>query len=879
MKLPPRLLVLDGNSLLFRAFYATYFGDPSKIMRTKDGRPTNALFAFANMLAKLLSSMNEGDSIFLAFDADAKTFRKEEFEDYKANRKPAPEELILQFDPARDLVKALGIPYLEMHGFEADDLAGTAAKMAEQKGYKVEVYTSDKDYLQLVSPWITVNLLKKGLSDMVEVTPESMVELFGFPPKSIIDFKGLRGDPSDNLPGIPGVGDKRATDLLKEYGDFDSIIDAAKNGKIKGKLGENLIAGEKMGRLCYELATMKTDVELPFTVEDFVYLGYSRKEVNDFAMLFELRQFPTRLPKRFERGEGFQRNRPLPELVRIESIKGLDLGNEIGLAFDLDETSYHDAPLLGIGIANKKERYYLRIEEAKKDAKLLALLKDPNIKKCVYDGKKILVGAKRYGIEIQGIDFDLMLAGYLLDSDAGSNPRDLLSIFGETVPEENEPEGYELIIGDEGDKTAALAYHALRLKEEALRQLKAQGQDKLYQEVELPLSFVLADMEIEGFPLDANLLSEIGEGFRKKKEALELELSSLAGHPFNPSSPKQVASLLYDELKLKGPRSRSTSVDILESLAAEHEIPAKILEYRKYAKLVGTYIDGLLPHCKEDGKIHTSFNQALTSTGRLSSSNPNLQNISTRDIESKEIKKAFHYPNSEYQILSLDYAQIELRLLASLSGCKAYQEIFASGRDLHSETARKIFDLPMDQEVPSLLRRRAKAINFAIVYGTTAFGLADQIGASPKEASGIIASFYRAYPEIQSYLERMTEEGTEKGYVSTMLGRRRNLPDLKDPNYMKREAAKRMAMNAPVQGSAADLIKVAMIKVDRFLKEGHYQSKMVLQIHDELLFKLSKDEEEVLLPKLKEIMDTALPLDVPLSVEGSVGDSWFNAKD
>ena len=386
-------------------------------------------------------------------------------------------------------------------------------------------------------------------------------------------------------------------------------------------------------------------------------------------------------------------------------------------------------------------------------------------------------------------------------------------------------------------------------------------------------------MEIEGFPLDPDELSRIGAGFRAKRDALESEIFAMAGHPFNIASPKQVASVLYDELGLKGPKNRSTSVEELRFLSSSHPLVGKILEYRKYAKLVGTYIDGLLPHRQKDGKIHTCFNQAQTTTGRLSSSNPNLQNISTRDEESKEIRKAFHYADPSKKILSLDYSQIELRVLASLSHCQSYIDVFRSGRDVHSETARKIFGVPEGEEVPHELRRKAKAINFAIIYGTTAFGLAEQMGGTPQEASKVIASFYAAYPEIGDYLSATLEEGEKKGYVTTMLGRRRYLPELKDANYVKREAAKRAALNAPVQGSAADLIKMAMIRVDRVLKDGHFKSKMVLQIHDESLFCLEKDEEERLVPLLRSAMENAVPLSVPLTVEGESGDSWFDAKD
>ena len=868
------MLVIDGNSLLFRAFYATYYGDPSSIMRTSAGIPSNAIFAFSNMLAKLLNSLEEGGSLFLAFDTDSQTFRKEEFASYKANRKPAPEELCAQFGPARELVKALGIPFHEQHGIEADDLAGTVSRLAENAGYRVDVYTSDKDYLQLVTDRVTVHLLKKGLSDLEEVTPSSMVEHYGFSPRQIIDYKGLRGDSSDNLPGIPGIGEKTATKLIQTYGSFDAIIDAAKAGTIKGKLGENIVKNEEIGRLCHSLATMKLDCALPFGLDDLVYRGYDAGKVSHFASEFELKTLLSRLPKRF-RYAGDAGQVVLPPLQKIRTLEGIALPAKVGLSLDLEENVYNEAEVQGIGIATKEARYYLDRDALRSDAALKRMLEDPTIEKTVYDGKKIRVGLSRLGIDFQGITFDLLLAGYLLDSSLTGNASILFSSFGVSLPEK---EGGLLAEGNP-EETSAEAFYAYVLEKEARNKLETCGATSLLSDLEIPLSIILADMEIEGFPLDPDELSRIGAGFRAKRDALESEIFAMAGHPFNIASPKQVASVLYDELGLKGPKNRSTSVEELRFLSSSHPLVGKILEYRKYAKLVGTYIDGLLPHRQKDGKIHTCFNQAQTTTGRLSSSNPNLQNISTRDEESKEIRKAFHYADPSKKILSLDYSQIELRVLASLSHCQSYIDVFRSGRDVHSETARKIFGVPEGEEVPHELRRKAKAINFAIIYGTTAFGLAEQMGGTPQEASKVIASFYAAYPEIGDYLSATLEEGEKKGYVTTMLGRRRYLPELKDANYVKREAAKRAALNAPVQGSAADLIKMAMIRVDRVLKDGHFKSKMVLQIHDELLFCLEKDEEERLVPLLRSAMENAVPLSVPLTVEGESGDSWFDAKD
>lgn len=871
-----KLIVIDGNSLLFRAFFATSYGDTSSIMRTKDGTPTNAIFAFANMVGKIMSSFQGGESLFIGFDTDSQTFRKEEFEGYKANRKPAPPELIPQFPISREFLDALNVVHYECHGVEADDICGTIAKLASQEGYEVTVYTSDKDYLQLVDDAITVNLIRKGLSDINPITPASMVEQFGFTPKQIIDYKGLRGDSSDNLPGIPGVGEKGAVKLISEFGDFEAIIQAAKDGKIKGKLGENIVANEALGRQSYSLATMKLDVPLPFGLEDLLYQGYSFDAISEFCKKYELRQFLSRLPASLK-ANGSSAEPPVAETV--SSLEGKELPNAIGFAFDFDGMSYQEEAPLGVAFATGKVTYYLSYEDFLKDEKAKAVLEDASIKKYVYDAKMITVVLKKENIKVQGIAFDLLLSAYLLDSSLTGDKRLAYAVFGADISPKEESSGLSLFSSGHPESTGRMAHFALSVYPKAIAQMKNENCLSLYEEIEFPLTFVLADMESEGFPLDKASLEEIGKDYRQKRDEAERQIVAIAGHPINPASPKQVGELLFNELGLGNGKNTSTSVDVLKSLEPLHPVVSKILEYRKYAKLVGTYIDGLLPHIQGDGKIHTCFNQAQTTTGRLSSSSPNLQNISTRDEESRLIRKAFFYPDGNTKILSLDYSQIELRILSAMSSCQTYIDVFNAGHDVHSETARAIFGLAPSEEVPHDLRRRAKAVNFAIIYGTTPFGLADQIGTTPTEASRIIRSFYAAYPEIDRFLAEIIKEAEAKGYVETMFGRRRYFREINDPNYAKREAARRAALNAPVQGSAADLIKIAMLKVAAFLRENTCKTRMVLQIHDELLFALDPSEEATIVPKIKEIMESAISLPVKLQVEGSAGSSWYEAKD
>ena len=865
------LYVIDGNSLLFRAYYATSYGGSETIMRTSTGIPTNAIFAFSNMITKIIASFSGGESIFVGFDSDSHTFRKEEFEEYKANRKPAPEDLVKQFPISRELLDVLGVTHYEEHGVEADDLCGTIALAAAKEGYDVDVYTSDKDYLQLVSDKVTVNLLKTGLSNMNPITPEEMVKQFGFTPKQIIDFKGLRGDSSDNLPGIKGIGDKGATELIKTYGSFDAIIAAAKSGLIKGKQKDKIIEGEAMGRKCYELATIKTDCPLPFKLSDLVYEGYESKKAEAFAGKYELKSFLSRLPSSYKKGEATLQ---FPSVKKVNSLSSVALGKRIGLALDMGGSSYHEDPCYGFALSDGKDSYYIESEEARKDPSFRELLLSEDVEKNVYDSKEAKVVLNKMGLGIRNVSFDFLLACYLIDSSSCASPEQCVALLGAKLPEES----LSLFSSGSPERSGALAYLLLALESKAKKSLESLDASALYEEIEFPLSSILAEMEIEGFPVHQKELQEIGEEFKAKMKKEEEEVYALSGHPFNIASPKQVGEVLYNEMGLPHDKSMSTSAEKLQEFSSLAPICAHILGYRKYAKLIGTYVDGLLPHIQADGKIHTCFNQAQTSTGRLSSSNPNLQNISARDEEGKKVRKAFYYDDESY-LLSLDYHQIELRILAELSNCALYQEVFRSNRDVHEETARRLFKVPAGEKVGSELRRRAKAINFAIIYGTTPFGLAEQIGCSPREASQVIESFYATYPEIKLYLEQTIEHAQKKGYVETILGRRRYLRDLTDPSYMKREAAKRAALNAPVQGSAADLIKTAMLSISSFLKKGEYKTKMVLQIHDELIFSGPKDELETLRPILSDLMTKALTLSVPLTVDGKIAKSWYELKD
>ena len=865
----PKITIIDGNSLLFRAYFATAYPGV-EIMRGPDGTPTNAIFAFSNMLNKIVHNLKEGEGIIVAFDAAKHNFRHDVLETYKANRKPAPEDLVKQFPLARDFLRAFGIFQFEEEGFEGDDIAGTIAKKAEEAGYDVIIYTSDRDFLQLVTDKITVNIIRKGLSDVVAMTPALVKETYGFEPKQIIDYKGLRGDSSDNLPGIPGIGEKTAVKLIQEYGSFDNIVANVEN--LTGKVKQMIIENQDLGRTSRDLAIIKTNIDIPFTVEDTIYEGYSFTSINEFCQKYGLKQFMNKIDPKWKRNDN---GMPNITVNKIDSFKDLSLSEDLGIALDYENPDdYFRSDILGIALTSKNETYYIDYEDAKKDEILLEVLKNPKYKKYVYDYKAMKVCLHNHDIELNGLCFDLLIASYLLDTTLNNQPETVLHYYGVDLSDEQEE--MSLFSNANPQKSGELSHYCLFLAGRAKAELVKISTLDLYNNLELPLVNTLADMEIEGFPLDVKTLDEIGASYREKVDSLSKEIYELAGEQFNLASPKQVADILYNKLGLPDKKKGSTAVEVLNDLVDKHPIIDKILEYRKYFKLVTTYIDGLKPHVYKDGKIHASFNQALTQTGRLSSSNPNLQNISVRDEEGKNIRKAFYYPNHEYEILSLDYSQIELRILAHLANCPALKAVFESGEDIHAATAKKVFKL--DREPNSLERRKAKAVNFGIIYGISDWGLSEQLEIPLYESKEIINNFYDAFPEVAVFFKKVVDDALKNGYVSTMHGRRRYLRELHDSNYQTREFAKRAAMNAPIQGSAADLIKIAMIEVDKALKEAKLESKMVLQIHDELIIKVAKSEKDVVYNLVKNKMTHALNLSVPLEVDGGFGDSWYDTK-
>ncbi|HPS18890.1 MAG TPA: DNA polymerase, partial [Bacilli bacterium] len=627
-----KLTIIDGNSLLFRAYYATAFPG-AQVMRSQDGIPTNAIFAFSNMLNKIIASLKEGEGIFVAFDTGKPTFRHESCDFYKTNRKPAPDDLIKQFPIAREFLHSIGIFQFEENGFEGDDIAGSVAKEAEKLGYEVHLYTSDQDFIQLVTDKTTVHILKKGLSDVLIMTPQVVEETYGFKPLQIIDYKGLRGDASDNLPGIQGVGEKTAVKLIQEYGSFDEIIKNASN--INGKVGESIIANQQMGIISRDLATIKTDIPLPFSFSDLVYGGYDFQTLNGFCQKYGFKQLLNKIPQKWKKSDS---NTIDIEAKKISSLDSIKIPREIGIAVDYENDDYTNSDVLGVAFDFDGQHLYIDIKDLQNDEKAKKVFKDDSVKKFCYDFKAIRVSLSHYGIEVKGLSFDLLIASYLLDSSLKNNPETVMNLFGVDLSEKEE----EMTLFNSGNpnKTVKIAYLSRILSSKVSQELNKISALELYHNLEIPLVDTLADMEIEGFPLDAKVLDSFGDIYKEKAEELAKEIFAMAGEEFNLSSPKQIGEILYNKLGLAANRKMSTSFEALKDLTNEHPIINKILEYRKYFKLISTYIDGLKKHIHEDGKIHAKFNQALTSTGRLSSSDPNIQNISVRDEEGKLIRKA-----------------------------------------------------------------------------------------------------------------------------------------------------------------------------------------------------------------------------------------------
>lgn len=861
-----KLYVVDGNSLLFRAYYATSF--TGNIMRRKDGFPTNAIFGFSNMMTKLLSQLKDGDKLFVSFDTGKPTFRKQKLESYKAQRKPIEEDLTVQLPVARELLKAMGIFYYEEDGYEGDDIAGTVAKLGSSKNIETICFTSDKDYLQLIDDNITIHMLKKGLTDIEEMNEESLKEKMGLTPLQIIDFKGLMGDPSDNLKGIPGVGEKTAIKLIQQHGSLENIIEAMKTDK--SKLAQKILENQELGYLCKEMATIVTDMKLPFTLDELDYEGYDYNELSNFYTKYECFSLLKKLKPNDKKAT---KNKKVEQanFDKITVRKFKEIPFTPVCILDIEKGNYNTSPINGICFAKDGITYYLPYFLAKNDADFISYMEDENIKKITFDYKALKVSLNRDNINVKGLEFDLSLASYLLDTSLSNDPVSIFGYHGINILFTSN----EISLFEDNETIYNMAYHLEKIYPDVIKKLEDDNSLNLLKKIELPLCEVLAEMEIEGFPIHKEVLEEMNNTYKDILNKLQEQIYSLAGYSFNIASPKQIADLLFHKLNLPTNKKESTSIEVLNFLRNKHPIVPLLIEHRKYSKIISTYTEGLLSYVHEDNKLHTIFNQALTQTGRLSSSEPNLQNISTRNEEGKLVRKAFYYDND--YLLSLDYSQIELRILASMSSCSPLIETFNNDEDIHSRTAMDVFNVNKEFLTPEL-RRRAKAVNFGIIYGISDWGLSEQISSSAKEAKEIITTFYNKYPEVKNYFTQVIQDTKELGYSTTLYGRKRHIPEISSDNYNIREFGKRAAMNASIQGTGADIIKIAMINISKFLKENNYKTKMVLQIHDELIFRVPEEEKDIMPSLLKDLMENCVSLKVKLKVEGSLAKTWYDCK-
>ena len=859
-----KLLLIDGNSMLFRAYYATVYG---RMMKTSNGVPTNAVYGFITMINKALS-MVEPDAVLVAWDAGKPTFRHETYTEYKGTRKELDQELIVQFPIAREFLDAYGMKRYECEGIEADDIIGSMAK--KYPDVEIHILSSDRDLLQLIDPTTDVYLMKKGITEMEVMDEAKLKEAMGIVPSQIIDLKALMGDTADNIPGVKGIGEKTALKLLSEYETVDNVY--AHIDEIKGKLKEKLETDKEKAFLSKYLATIKVDAEIPLSFEAML-LQEPKEELHDFFVKYEMKSFvKDTMDTREVKKEGSR--------SAVKQISSKLLQDGALVYANVDNESYYDAVLYGFAVSLKEQTEYIELQDALADTRFLAWLKEEN-GKAVYDAKNFYHALHKNGIEFADVKFDVMIAAFLVDGTLSDYDklaekyqfdRSLLkdNVFGK------KGKG-KLVDLDEAARYAMLQTdHLQDLVSELDASLKEMEMKELFDTIEMPLTHVLYAMEKEGVVTSLSTLDEIARATSDKIDTLSAQIYEMAGMEFNINSPKQLAQILYDELGLKAGKKRSTAADVLEKLAKQHPIIPLLLEHRKYQKIYSTYAVGLSKHVLKDGKIHTIFNQIQTQTGRLSSSEPNLQNISVRDEEGKEIRKAF-VASEGHVLLSADYSQIELRMLAHMADEEVMIDAFNHGIDIHTKTAMQIFDVDHDS-VDANMRRSAKTVNFGIVYGQSDFGLSEQLGISRKEAHAFIDKYFASYPNIKSFMDSTIQFCEVNGYVKTLFNRRRYIKEISDKNYMMREFGKRAAMNAPIQGSAADLIKLAMIHIFERMRREQVKSRMILQIHDELIFDVWEDELEQMKSIVEEGMQQAMTLRVPLIAEANIGKSWYEAK-
>lgn len=873
-----KLVLIDGNSIAYRAFFAL------PLLHNDKGIHTNAIYGFTMMLMKILEE-EKPTHLLVAFDAGKTTFRHETFGEYKGGRQKTPPELSEQFPFLRKLLEAYRIRTYELDRYEADDIIGTLCTQAEKEGFDVKIISGDRDLTQLASEHVTVHITKKGITDVESYTPETVKEKYGLTPAQIIDLKGLMGDASDNIPGVPGIGEKTALKLLKEFGTVEQLLDSLEQVSGK-KVKENLERYRDVALMSKQLATILRDAPLAIALEDTKYEGYDAEKV---TALFKELGFQSLLGKLAPIEQEQPAHLNAISYTIVDHITKEILTDDAAVVVEVLEENYHKAPILGFAIANEKGNFFIPVEIALSSATFKQWLEDDKMKKSVFDAKRAIVALRWKGIAMRGVDFDLLIASYLLNP--SQSTEDIASIAKTKQYTDVQPD--EIVYGKGAKQKvpdeSALAEHLVRkaaairaLKDTFIADLKANEQYALFTELELPLTLVLADMEFLGITINVERLKAMGEELQGQLQALEKEIYELAGQVFNINSPKQLGTILFEKLQLpalkKTKTGYSTSADVLEKLAPQHEIVEKILHYRQLGKLQSTYIEGLLKVVHEDtNKVHTIFNQALTQTGRLSSTEPNLQNIPIRLEEGRKIRQAFVPSEQEWVIFAADYSQIELRVLAHIANDENLIAAFQQDLDIHTKTAMDIFHVSAEEVTPQM-RRHAKAVNFGIVYGISDYGLSQNLNISRKEAAEFIERYFASFPGVKRYMEDIVQQAKQTGYVTTLLHRRRYLPDITSRNFNLRSFAERTAMNTPIQGSAADIIKKAMIDLAERLQKEEMRARILLQVHDELILEAPKDEVEQLTKIVPEVMEHAIELRVPLKVDYHFGPTWYDAK-
>lgn len=876
-----KLVLIDGNSLSFRAFYAL------PLLSNKAGIHTNAILGFAKLLEKIIRE-EQPTHFLVAFDAGKTTFRHSKYSEYKGGRQKTPPELSEQFPYIRQLLDAYHIKHYELENYEADDIIGTLSKEADQNDFETIIVTGDRDLTQLATQNVTIYYTKKGVTDVDHYTPEFIAEKYnGLKPIQIIDMKGLMGDSSDNIPGVAGVGEKTAIKLLNQ---FDSVEGVYENiDKVSGKkLKEKLELSHEDALMSKELATINRHSPIEVTLSDTKLSDI--KDNHEKIELFKKLEFKQLLADIDNEASEFEQEQKQVSFDILPTFEYVDFNHldEAVIHFEIDGSNYLKDDILKFGFYDKERYIVVDADNIKDYPELIKWLENENSKKVVYDAKKTFVIAHRLNITIQNIVFDAMLASYIIDpSRTIDDVYSVVTNYHQTYVKE------DVSIYGKGKKRqvpnaeilnthiASITKSIDAVKPLMEKELESHQQMNLLKDLELPLARILSKMEEIGIYTDINDLQRMQQELQEKLELLVQRIHDGAGEEFNINSPKQLGVVLFETLKLpvikKTKTGYSTAVDVLEQLQNEHPIINDILEYRQLAKLQSTYVEGLQKVISNDKRIHTRFNQTLAQTGRLSSVDPNLQNIPIRLEEGRKIRKAFKPSSEDSVILSADYSQIELRVLAHITQDDSLKEAFIHGQDIHTATARKVFGVEAE-EVTDLMRRQAKAVNFGIVYGISDYGLSQSLNITRKEAKIFIDDYLASFPGVKQYMSDIVKDAKANGYVETLLHRRRYIPDITSRNFNLRGFAERTAMNTPIQGSAADIIKLAMVEFDKQVQHTSYKAKLLLQVHDELIFEVPKSEVEEFSLFVEDIMEHALDLDVPLKVDSNYGPTWYDAK-